>query len=205
MTILTKVRRRVALLAVLVTTLSGFVATQPVAADPILPLDWTLDAQTHLNSLDLDVDVTGGRFVGQVDLGTGDITGDITLPRAETQLQLIGLPLAKVAFEVAPVGPATGHVDLSTLTATLTSTFDIKVPYVRPLGIPFLNLVGNRCQTATSITLTLSGPVDLVGGSTFSGTFAVPKFKNCGIATAALNLVVPGDGNTFTATARPPA
>jgi hypothetical protein len=205
MTTFTKVRRRVALLAVLVTTLSGFVATQPAAADPIFPIDWTVDAQTHLNSLDLDVEVTGGSFVGQVDLGTGDISGDITLPQAETQLQLIGLPLANVAFAVTPVGPATGHVDLTTLTATLTSTFDIRVPYVRPLGLPFLNLVGKRCQTATPITLTLSGPVDLTGGSTFSGTFAVPQFKNCGLATTALNLVVPGDGNTFTATASPPA
>jgi hypothetical protein len=205
MTTLTKVRRRVALLAVLATTLSGFVAARPASAEPILPIDWTVDAQTHLNSLDLDVEVTGGSFVGQVDLGTGDITGDITLPPAETQLQLVGLPLAKVGFAVSPVGPATGHVDLTTLTATLTSTFDIKVPYVRPLGLPFVNLVGNRCQTSTPITLTLSGPVDLTAGSTFSGTFAVPKFKNCGLATLGLNLLVPGDGNTFTATARPPA
>jgi hypothetical protein len=76
---------------------------------------------------------------------------------------------------------------------------------VRPLGIPFLNLVGNRCQTATPITLTLSGPVDLTAGSTFSGTYTVPRFKNCGLTTPILNLIVPGGGNTFTATARPPA
>ena len=71
MTTLTKARRRVALVAVLVATLSGFVAAQPVAADPIVPINWTVDAQTHLNSLDLDIAITGGSFVGQVDLGPG--------------------------------------------------------------------------------------------------------------------------------------
>jgi hypothetical protein len=51
----------------------------------------------------------------------------------------------------------------------------------------------------------MSGPVDLVNGSTFTGEFAVPKFKNCGLPTFALNLIIPGDGNTFTATATPKA
>ncbi|HEX6567728.1 MAG TPA: hypothetical protein VF015_01115, partial [Acidimicrobiales bacterium] len=60
-----------------------------------------------------------------------------------------------------------------------------------------------RCQTRTPITLTMSGPVDLVNGSTFTGDFTIPKFKDCGLLTFAINLLIPGDGNTFTATASP--
>ena len=41
----------------------------------------------------------------------------------------------------------------------------------------------------------------LAGTSTFAGTFTLPNFKTCGAATTGLNLVLPGPGNTFTATA----
>jgi hypothetical protein len=37
----------------------------------------------------------------------------------------------------------------------------------------------------------------------FSGTYTIPPLQNCGAATKALNLVVPGPGNTFTAVATP--
>ena len=39
----------------------------------------------------------------------------------------------------------------------MTSSFDIKIPYLRPLGTR-VNLVGSHCQTATPISLTMSGP-----------------------------------------------
>jgi hypothetical protein len=50
----------------------------------------------------------------------------------------------------------------------------------------------------------MSGPVDLVNGTTLSGEFEIPTFENCGLLTTPiLNLIVPGGGNTFSATARP--
>lgn len=198
--------RTLAAFGLLATTLLGSVALAPAtSADPDLAIDWDVEAQTHIASLGLDVDVTGGSFVGSVDLATGEITGDLALPPATTQFKLGRLPLANIAFEIEPVGGVTGTVDFTTLTVTQTSTFNIKIPYVRPVLLP-INLVGNRCQTAEPITLTMSGPVDLVNGTTLSGEFTIPEFKNCGLlVTPILNLIVPGDGNTFTATATPSA
>jgi len=49
----------------------------------------------------------------------------------------------------------------------------------------------------------MSGTAVLGGASTFSGTFTMPPFKNCGLKTTAINLVLAGPGNTFTATATP--
>ena len=43
----------------------------------------------------------------------------------------------------------------------------------------------------------------LTAASTFTGTYAIPQLAHCGLATTALNLVVPGPGNTFTAVATP--
>ena len=47
--------------------------------------------------------------------------------------------------------------------------------------------------------------VDLANPSTFTGEFTIPRFKNCGLLTFAINLLIPGDGNTFSATASPKA
>jgi hypothetical protein len=40
-------------------------------------------------------------------------------------------------------------------------------------------------------------------GSSFSGTFTIPRFKDCGLLTPVLNLLLPGSGNTISATATP--
>jgi hypothetical protein len=125
------------------------------------------------------------------------------LPPSESRFDVFGVGLADVGFAVAPVGQTTGTVDLATSTVTMTSTFNIRLTYLQPFDINEINLIGNNCVTSTPISLTLSGPVDLVNGSTFSGTFTIPKFKNCGLLTPILNVLIPGAGNTLTATAAP--
>jgi hypothetical protein len=124
-----RLRRAVGALGVATAALTATVAVAPAAsADPDIPLDWTVDATTHIAGLNQDVAITGGTFVGTADLGTGEIVADLTLPAATTQVKLIGLPLANTAFQVAPTGPATGTIDLATLTVTMTSTFHIEIP-----------------------------------------------------------------------------
>jgi hypothetical protein len=49
----------------------------------------------------------------------------------------------------------------------------------------------------------MKGIAHLDKPSTFTGTFTIPKFKTCGLATAALNQLIPGPGNTFSATSTP--
>lgn len=200
------IRRAFAVLGLMASVTAGSAVLAPAAsADPDLAINWEIDASTHVASLNQDVTVTGGSFVGSVDLATGEVTGDLTLPPANVQFKLGSLPLANIGFELVPVGGISGTVDFSTLTITQTSSFHIRIPYIRPVLLPF-NLVGNRCQTAEPITLTMTGAVDLVNGTTLSGEYEIPRFKNCGLlVTPILNLLVPGGGNTFTATARPPA
>jgi hypothetical protein len=200
-----KLRRGFVAVGLMAATAVGSVATAPAAtSDPDLPINWTVDATTHIAGLNQDTTITGGTIVGSVDLATGEIVVDLTLPDASSDVKLFGIPLATATFRVQPTGPATGHVDLSTLTVTITNSFNIKIPSLKPKLFP-INLVGNNCGTAEPISLEMSGPVDLVNGTTLSGEFTIPKFSNCGLATFALNLLVPGDGNTFTATAKPAA
>jgi hypothetical protein len=201
----TRIRRALAVAGVVLAGTVTSVVTAPAAsADPDIPINQNIDATTHIAKLNQTIETTGGTLSGTLDLGTGELTGTLTLPPSETQLSLAGLGLATVGTEVVPTGPISGHVDLATSTITTSSSFHLKIKYVRLLGLPFLNLVGNRCQTSRPITLDASGPIDLATQSgTMEGQFEIPPLQNCGLATSLLNPLVAGPGNTFTATATP--
>ena len=203
-------RRRVPAAAFIAAVATAVVAlaSPAAAANPIgsVPIDYQVSATTTLASLGQTVTTTGGRFVGAVTLfddGTATIGGDMTLPAATQTLRIAGIPLATATFAIAPVGPVTGTVNLATMTATTTASFNIRITSVRPTILPFLNLVGNRCTTAQPITVTMSGPISLTDASSFSGSFTMPRLKDCGLVTPILNLVVPGPGNTFSAAFAP--
>jgi hypothetical protein len=174
------------------------------AADVIIPIEWNIDASTHIKSLNMDVTVPTGTFVGQVNLTTGQLTGNLTLPPATQNISILGIPLASATFAMTSNGPITGTVDLLAGTVTVNASFSFNITRASASIFPWLNLVGNRCRGSQPITQTLSGPINLAGASTFSSTYTIPKFKDCGLLTPILNLIIPGSGNTFTATFAPP-
>jgi hypothetical protein len=184
--------------------LGGVVVAAPgaSASDPIFTVNDVVNAKTTLAKLGQQVTVPPGTFTGTVDLITGQLTGDLVLPPAQTTLSLAGIGLVTAGFEIVPLGPVTGHVDLSTSFVTTTSTFNVRIPYVYPLGLP-INLVGPNCVTSTPITLTIKGKANLFGTSNFKGKFTIPPLKDCQLATLALNLVIPGPGNKFSAAFSP--
>jgi hypothetical protein len=198
--------RRGGLAALMVLVLATFgLATAPSAgaADVIIPITWNINASTHLKNLNLDVTVPTGTFTGTIDLTTGAIQGNLNLPPASKTISFAGIPLATATFAMSAAGPITGHVDLTTLTATVNSSFNFAISSATLSIAPWLNLVGNNCHGVTPISVAMSGPVSLTGASTFSSTYTIPKLTGCGLVTPILNLVVPSSGNTFTATFSP--
>jgi hypothetical protein len=192
-----------------VTALAGAFVATPAFASPSVTVTWNVDAQTHLAKLGSDVNVPRGSFSGTIDLATGDLVGNLSLPPAQITLYLGGAAAAADAsFAIAPVGPTTGHVDLATKQVQTSSTFDIRLTKVTPhsplAAVNAVNLVGPNCRTSKPITVSMGGTVDFVHGGTFSGTYAIPKFQHCEAMTAAINAVIPGGGNTFAATFSPP-
>jgi hypothetical protein len=165
--------------------------------------DYNVDATTHMKTLNTDIVIKGGRFKGGIDFGTGELRGNITLP-ATTFSFPEGIGLVTATAKIVPVGPVTGMVDLSTLTVTATSSFNIRIVSAYLAGTTSPNLVGDYCRTSSPVTVTMSGAASLGEASTFSGQFTMPKLWYCGVAqTTALNLALAGPGNTFTATASP--
>lgn len=178
-------------------------ATPASAANPTYPFDWNINATTHLKKLDQTVKVPRGTFKGSVDLVTNKLTGSIALPPATSTVKIAGIGLATATFKIAQVKPVTGTVNFTTFHTTATSVFNIKVVKVSPVLLPSVNLVGNACTTSKPVTVKMSGTASLTAASTFRGNYTIPPLKNCGATTAALNQVVPGPGNSFTAVASP--
>ena len=200
----TRVRRSgLAAFLVLMLAALGLGVAPAASADTTIPVHWNVNATTHPKSLNMDIVVPTGTFDGLINLDTGAITGNINLPPATSQIKVFGIPLASATFAMQPTGPITGHVDLSTFAVTVNSSFTFAITKASPSFAPKLNLVGNTCRGSKPVTVNLSGNVDLANGSTFTSTYTVPKFTGCGLLTPILNLIVPGPGNTFTATFSP--
>jgi hypothetical protein len=144
------------------------------------------------------VTVPPGTFKGSINLKTKVLTGNLALPPASTTVSVAGVGLAKATFKLSPVGPVTGTVNLKTLAVTATAKFNVLIVSLDPLSLP-INLVGNSCGTSQPVSVTFSGTFSLKTASTFSGTYTIPPLSNCGLTTPALNLVIPGPGNTFNA------
>ncbi len=197
---LTRVHRGglAALMVFMLATFGLVSAPAATAADTIVPVNFVVNASTHLKSLNMDVTVPPGTFVGQVDLTTGALTGNLTLPPAKQSISLLGIPLATATFALGSNGPVHGTVDLAHGTASITASFTFNITSITASILPRLNLVGNNCHGSQPITQTLSGPINLTGSNTFSSDFTIPKFAGCGLITPVLNLIIPGSGNTFT-------
>lgn len=200
--------RRAAVALIMMLGLSLLAPTSPASAeDFIVPIDWNVKANTTIKKLNQNVDITGGRFVGEANVTTGKITGNLTLPKATSTVKLGSLPLATAEFKMVPTKPVDGTITFNpdgTISSQVVSSFHVKLLSVRPTITPWLNLVGNSCQTRTPVNATIGGNVNLAGESTFSGAYALPKFSNCGLlVTPIINLVIPGPDNPFSATFSP--
>ncbi len=193
-----------AFLLVLVLTLVA-VSAQPAAADTLFPFSYRVDATTHLKKLNQTVTVPPGTFTGAIDFDTATLSGTITLPPATIKMTLAGIvPLVTATVKIVQTKPVTGTVDLSTypFPVVATATFNIRVVSAYA-GIVPINLVGNSCTTSTPVSVTMKGAAAVGAPATFSGIYTIPPLENCGLATTALNLVIPGPGNTFTAKVTP--
>jgi hypothetical protein len=173
---------RLTIVGLLMTLAVAFAASSASAAS--LPFtNWNLSGTLTVKKLNQSVTLpAGSRFNGSVDLSTGALTGDVTIPEFTTRFRVLGLPV------------------------DATSALTIKIGRLSSPLLP-LNLVGGFCQTSSPASLPLHyvGPLDLASGFTFSGTTTIPPLEHCGLATPLLNTLMAGSGNPFTVKLSPPS
>jgi hypothetical protein len=212
-----KLGRKFAAVVIAVSAVTAVaIGTQPAGSDTpnYVYFNYNVDAVTHIQKLDQTIAIKGGTFAGYIDFtkfGSDTsassfilpLKGSISLPPAKFTYRAAGIvPLIHATAKIVPTKNVTGSADVLAATVTATATFNIRIVSAYATGTT-TNLVGDTCKTATPVSVTMSGPAGL-GGGNFSGTFTLPNLQGCGLVqTAALNLVLPGPGNTFSASATP--
>jgi hypothetical protein len=210
-------RRRLALLAATaaaaVAGIAAATATPALASDsapaaptaPTAPSDTTVSVSypvtgsTYIKAINSTIALGPGTLSTTADLTTSTLTGTLTLPPATGSFKELGLVPVTATTEMIQDGTATGTVNFTTNAVTTTATDTIKLTSLKVAGLPIP--VGSSCQTSpATITVSSQAGFNVLNGGTLSGTYTIPTFAHCGLATLLINLTLPGPGNTISLT-----
>jgi hypothetical protein len=199
-------RKRLTLLAATAAAaVAGIALATPALASPAAPSDTTVSVSypvtgsTFIKAIGSTIDLGPGTLSTTADLTTSTLTGTLTLPPATGSFKELGLVPVTATTEMIQDGTATGTVDFSTNAVTTTATDTIRLTSLKVAGLPIP--VGPSCQTSSAtITVSSQAGFNVLNGGTLSGTYTIPPFAHCGLATLLINLTLPGPGNTISLT-----
>jgi hypothetical protein len=167
----------------------------PAHAVPIR-LDYPLTGSTHLEGTGSDLALGPGVLKVTADLKAGTLLADTVLPPAPGSFKMIGAIPVSVTTEFIETEPTTGTIDLKTGAVKSTTKLTLRLKDLRVAGIP--TPVGSSCRTEVPAVLDLTSEpgFNALKGGTLSGSYTIPKFEHCLLATPLINMIIPGDGNT---------
>jgi hypothetical protein len=179
--------------------LAGPAAPAAPAADQTVNVAYPVNGSTFIKAINSSIALGPGTLSTTADLTTSTLTGTLSLPPATGSFKELGLVPVTATTEMIQDGQATGTVNFSTNAVTTTAKESIKVTSLKVAGLPVP--VGNNCETSpATITVSSQPGFNVLNGGTLSGTYTIPSFAHCGLATVLINLTLPGPGNTITLT-----
>ena len=205
-------RRRLTLLAATAAAaVAGIAAATPALASPAAPtakaaladttvsVSYPVTGSTFIKAINSTIDLGPGTLATTADLTTSTLTGTLTLPPATGSFKELGLVPVTATTELIQDGTATGTVNFTTNAVTTTATDTLKLTSLKVAGLPIP--VGPSCETSpATITVSSEAGFNVLNGGTLSGTYTIPTFSHCGLATLLINLTLPGPGNTISLT-----
>jgi hypothetical protein len=179
----------------------GSIAAPAASADTSVTATYPVSGTTYLKAANATVSLGPGTLSSTVDLNTGAITAStLTLPPATATFKAFGFIPVSATTTINQVGAATGKVNFSANTVTVTTQANMQITSLSLAGVPIP--VGPSCQTSMPITVTVNSQqgFSVLNGGVVAGTYTIPRFSHCGLATLLINLVIPGSGNTISLT-----
>jgi hypothetical protein len=170
----------------------------PATADSTITATYAVSGSTHIKAVNSTLALGPGKLTSTVDLTKSTITAaKLTLPSATASFKEFGFIPVTATTALVQDGSATGTISLSKNTVTVTTGVTIKLTGLKVAGISLP--IGKRCETAKSASVTVNSQsgFTVLGGGTVAGTYTIPRFSRCGLATALINLTIPGAGNTI--------
>ena len=170
------------------------------SADSTLNATYPVNGSTYIATPGATLPLGPGKLAATVDLDTGAITANLTLPNATGSFKELGLIPVTATAAIIQDGPTTGTLNLNTGAVQTTSNITMQLVSLSVAGINVP--VGSACQTSSPVSVTLNSQpgFSALKGGTVAGTYTIPPFANCGLATLLINLTLPGPNNTISLT-----
>ncbi|HTZ27302.1 MAG TPA: hypothetical protein VMC83_25130 [Streptosporangiaceae bacterium] len=174
-------------------------AAPAALSDTTVSVSYPVTGSTFIKAINSTIGLGPGTLATTADLTTSTLTGTLTLPPATGSFKELGLIPVTATTEMIQDGTATGTVNFTTNAVTTTATDTMKLTSLKVAGLPIP--VGPSCETSpATITVSSQAGFSVLNGGTLSGTYTIPTFAHCGLATLLINLTLPGPGNTISLT-----
>jgi hypothetical protein len=197
-------RRATALGAASVITALGLAATAPFAAaapagvpGTSIHVKYKVTGSTFLAGPNFTLALGPGKLASTVD-SNGKLTATLSMPNATGSFKEAGVIPVTATTQFINDGPTTGKINLSTGAVATTSKITLRIVSlsVASISVP----VGPSCETKTPAVIKLKSEkgFNVVDGGKLGGTYAVPDFHKCLLATLLIDATLSGQGNTIT-------
>jgi hypothetical protein len=169
-------------------------------ADTTIHASYPVNGSTYIKATNSTMALGPGSLTATVDLTTGSVTGNVSLPPATGSFAELGLVPVTATTEFIQDGQTTGAINKSTGALQATSQITLKLTDLKIEGLDVP--IGNSCQSTTpaTITVTSSPGFSPLKGGTVTGTYTIPPFRDCLLLTPLINLTIPGPDNTISLT-----
>lgn len=192
--------RRAAAASLTVLTAAGTVLVSSGAASAATKVhaSYKVTGSTFVKAPNFTMALGPGKLSSTVNLKTGKLTADLTLPDATGSFKQFGLIPVTAVTHFINDGPTTGTLNLSTGAVKTTSKITLQIVSLTVAGLPVP--VGDSCETSSAAVVPVKSQkgFSILKGGNLKGTYTIPSFSNCKLATALINLTLPGPGNTIT-------
>jgi hypothetical protein len=161
---------------------------------------YPVTGSTFIKAPDFTLRLGPGSLSSSVSLTTGRLTATLALPDATGTFKQFGIVPVTATTRFINATPTTGKINLSTGAIHSTSHITLQLVGLKVAGIDIP--VGPACETsAPAVVSVASQPgFSVLKGGNLAGSYTIPRFANCGLATVLINLTIPGPGNTLTLT-----
>jgi hypothetical protein len=183
--------------------LFGVIAgARPASAstDTRIKATYPVTGSTFIKAPDFTLSLGPGTLSATVNVITGRLTANLTLPDATGTFKQFGIIPVTATTRFINAAPTTGKVNLTTGAIHSTSQITLQLVDLKVAGIDIP--VGPSCETSTPAVVPVASQpgFSILKGGNLAGSYTIPQFANCGLATVLINLTIPGSGNTLTLT-----
>jgi hypothetical protein len=168
------------------------------SAATLVHAKYKASGSTYLKTPNFTLALGPGTLSATLNAATGKLKANLSQPNATGSFKQLGIIPVTATTHLINDGPTTGKVNLKTGSIKTTSKITMRIVSltVAGIGIP----VGSSCETSSPVVVPLASQpkFNILAGGKLAGTYTIPSFSNCGLATVLINATIPGAGNTIT-------